>query len=840
LLKLLFLLLVPGFFAEFIVKDNRIKHGNSFGKRAMNGLLYSYFLFLLDLSFLVIFYTDQYAHLLDFFSRRLQTVEDLSLFTVLLLVQLLFAYAMAVTIRIIKSKGIERAFYTMTLVQKEYTAGIIFLSVIAALITFVAKDNAEQSVVINEVCSKNDSVIKDDNGNCSDYIELYNPSKWSVSLKGFRISDQADVKNGMELRDGVVPAGGYYIVWLDESAGTTSFRISSKGESIYLFNESGMIMDTVTVPELHRNTSYARATDGDDEWQQEEATPGFANNPLKKHLDAPVFSAESGFYEEEFLLSIQAGEGQKIYYTLDSSTPDENASLYTDEILVKNVCDEPNVHIIRRNVVEHWWDDYNPEYGVVDKVFVVRAVAMDDLGNTSDVVTKVYLVDMEEYKDRNVLSLVSDPDNLFGDDGIYVTGKEYDEWYKGDRTQEKPVANFLKKGREYEIPGALTFINNDVLWEQNVGLRIQGGSARKNALKRFSIFARDEYSGSRYFDYDLFGRDTHSMFTRGELADSLTHSVAMDRNIGTLKAIPVVTFLDGEWWYDTYLREKYNEDYMSVVYGVPKDKIEILESIPLVLKNFIEEHDLSKEEDYKEFCELVDVQSYIDYMTVNLYACNMDFSEYWNYKIWRTTEKTDDFYGDGRYRWLLYDVDCFGWYGAECYKIDSFAEAGKFSGVAMNQHMVYRALKSNEDFCRRFVLSFMDIVNHNFAYDRVAEHSAELGYDISIFSGFFENRSDVIVPALAREFELQGTLEEITLAVNDETAGYVQMNTITPDLTNGSWTGKYYTDYPVTITAVPNDGYEFVGWKCGDEIIKNTQIEVQLTEGGCLWEAVFE
>ena len=556
-------------------------------------------------------------------------------------------------------------------------------------------------------------------------------------------------------------------------------------------------------------------------------------------MEEPIFSADSGFYDDEFYLSLQAGEGQSIYYTLDCSVPDRDAILYEDKILVRNVCKEPNVHIMRRNVVQDW-DTYNPAYGLVDKVFVVRAVAMDDYGNKSDVVTKTYLVDMEEYQNINVVSVVADPDDLFGDNGIYVTGREYDEWYAGDRGPADILVNFLKKGRAYEINGHLTLLNDNVLMDQEVGLRIQGASLRLNPLKRFSIYARKEYSGSRYFEYDLFGKETHAMFTRGDIVDSMLHDLVKNRDIGTQKAVPIKMFLDGEFWYDTHLREKYNEDYLSAVYNVPRDKVEIFERVPSEVVNFLETHDLSKMEDYQKFSKMIDVDSYIEYMAINIYACNMDLTEKKNYRAWRTTEETEGKYGDQRIRWLLYDMDYLSWSGSDSYEIDSFSEKGSHADAPMNEHVVYKALWMNEEFRKKFVLTFMDIANETFSCETVSEQITKWGYDISWKSGFFEKRFDVIVPALAKEFELQGNLEEITLNVNNSKAGYVQINTIIPQLEEYGWNGMYYTDYPITITATGSEGYEFVGWKCGEKMIKDARIEVQLAEGGCQWEAIFE
>jgi hypothetical protein len=71
-----------------------------------------------------------------------------------------------------------------------------------------------------------------------------------------------------------------------------------------------------------------------------------------------------------------------------------------------------------------------PDEGVL-KAAVVRAIAVDSQGRASDIITKTYFVgstNVEKYKNMKVISLVTDPDNLFDyEKGIYVTGKVYDE-----------------------------------------------------------------------------------------------------------------------------------------------------------------------------------------------------------------------------------------------------------------------------------------------------------------------------------------------------------------------------------------------------------------------------
>ena len=84
-----------------------------------------------------------------------------------------------------------------------------------------------------------------------------------------------------------------------------------------------------------------------------------------------------------------------------------------------------------------------------------------------------------------------------------------------------------------------------------------------------------------------------------------------------------------------------------------------------------------------------------------------------------------------------------------------------------------------------------------------------LGYidDPDMMDAYFANRPAYINDSLAETFSLTGTLVPVTLSVNDASMGEILLNTITPDLSSGSWSGNYYTDYPVTVTAEPIDGY---------------------------------
>ena len=66
--------------------------------------------------------------------------------------------------------------------------------------------------------------------------------------------------------------------------------------------------------------------------------------------------------------------------------------------------------------------------------------------------------------------------------------------------------------------------------------------------------------------------------------------------------------------------------------------------------------------------------------------------------------------------------------------------------------------------------------------------------------------------------------------------GSVKINTITPDYSKGSFTGSYVTEYPVTLTAIAKEGYEFAGWTNSQET--SPQITVDMSTASTL-EAKF-
>ncbi|MFC2131720.1 lamin tail domain-containing protein, partial [Bacteroidota bacterium] len=129
---------------------------------------------------------------------------------------------------------------------------------------------AQQSLFINEFMAKNDSFIEDDEGNFSDWIELYNSSASEVDLSGFYLTDDKDTLNKWKIPSGTnISAKGYMIFWADGNDKNlhTNFKLSADGETLALVNPNGITkVDTVKFGVQESDVSYGRVKDGDPNW----------------------------------------------------------------------------------------------------------------------------------------------------------------------------------------------------------------------------------------------------------------------------------------------------------------------------------------------------------------------------------------------------------------------------------------------------------------------------------------------------------------------------------------------------------------------------------------------
>lgn len=476
---------------------------------------------------------------------------------------------------------------------------------------------------------------------------------------------------------------------------------------------------------------------------------------------APKFTQEAGFYLMSFTLGLSAEEGAQIYYTLDGSDPRTSATavLYEKEIKIYNNTKDPNVLSMITDIT---LGDYYPPQDEVDKAMVVRATAKYG-EEFSDVVSNTYFVGKSEsyYSDFRVISMATDADYLFDPDtGAYVVGSGYYEWLESDEYVEMDPGdvnnptNYNADGKESEFPVSIqVFRDGNLVYTDNCGARIAGNWTRSGAQKSFRFYARKELGNSKlkyaFFD-DLLdeegeviekfdkvtlrnGGNCHILHFRDAFIQELSRGLDLDY----MDSEPCILFVNGEFWGFYLLREKPEDYYIKSHYGVDDETVEVIkngevesgsDSAWTDYYNFTvwaATADMTKQENYESFCEQMDVQSFMDYMTVETYINNHDWMSGYtnNWMVWRTNvvDETCE-KADGKWRFILYDLDfSSGLYDSEdtTYYHDAL-NTNHVDSAEFNLPAILRNLCENDEFREQFYENYIRIMEENFAPKKVS------------------------------------------------------------------------------------------------------------------------
>jgi hypothetical protein len=613
------------------------------------------------------------------------------------------------------------------------------------------------------------------------------------------------------------------------------------------------------------------------------------NNP-EEYYETPeartlTFSHDSGLYPQPFKLTLAAPFGSKVYYSIDGSIPLPSKATnggpvfqYNAPITVQNRTEQPNLLATRENTTNFYMkhDDprgyppeiYYPIFGRVQKTTVIRALMVESNGKQSETLTRSYFIgnDLQRYGTHPILSIITDPFNLVDENfGIYVRGPSDRVW---------PDYNFNMKGRDWEREAILEFFdgNRQIAISTGLGIRVRGGWSRAIGQKSFNLYFREEYGLNNLDNYLLIPgalkadqktpitRYKNFMLRNGgnetdytKFYDVFVQSLVSDRNFTTQAAVPCILYLNGEYWGPYNLQVKYSDHYLEQRFGVNRNNVisvenwELDEGVESDMNYYwdmmwYQERDMSIQANYNAFCEIFDIQSFIDYFAAQIYVNNEDWPNN-NYQLWRVRNKEPgNPYGDCKWRWMMFDTDMsLGIYrGGE--PIDPFPKIYDDANEYGNAKL-FKQLLNNPDFSRQFVITMMDLYNVNFEYNSVL---AKLNRIVDIYrplmphyferwgypgqnetnpgwTTVFQNKVDdtrrylrdvrnpMVNEYLPRHFKNLGALRDVTLSANIPNAS-IKINTTTPNLAGGTWTGKYYSGYPITVTANIPDGYEFIGW----------------------------
>ena len=475
----------------------------------------------------------------------------------------------------------------------------------------------------------------------------------------------------------------------------------------------------------------------------------------------PVFSKEGGFYDDYFMLTLSSGSNTEIYYTIDGSDPrtSKTAFFYNQEIEIYNNTDEPNT---LSNFTDISLNTYYPPKFNIEKGKVIRAVVKAADGTFGPVVTNCYFIGKTAsyYTDLRVISMVTDQRLLFHKDtGAYMVGARYYEWKKSkdyiklDKSDVQNKTNYNFDGRESEFPVTIqVFENGNAVYTADIGARISGNWSRSAFQKSFRFYARKEYGNSKltypFFEglTDITGKEIEK-FDKVTLRnggndhilhfrDAFIQELAKNTGIDIMTSEPYILFINGEFWGFYLLREKPEDYYIRSHYGIEESNVTVIKNggLDSGTEEALEEYrkfckwastaDMTIEENYKKFCEKMDIQSFMDYIAIETYVNNTDwaFGYLNNWMVWRSEIIDPQLErADKKWRFILYDLDISsGLYGSHD-TAASYDSLGRIDAPwnDFNFPAMLKNLCKNKEFSEAFHSNYLFIIDNCFAIEKV-------------------------------------------------------------------------------------------------------------------------
>jgi hypothetical protein len=512
--------------------------------------------------------------------------------------------------------------------------------------------NARANLYVNEFLAVNDTIVADEDGDFSDWLEIYNGGASAVDLAGWYLTDDDQALTKWQLPSVVVGAGGYLLVWCSDKdraiSGSplhTNFKLTSNGEYLALVQPDGSAIEheyAPAFPPQQADVSYGLNLALSSTRCFTTPTPGAANDESTPCgvVDPVTFSIERGFYDAPFDVALSTTPGADIYFTTDGSEPTEaGGTLYTAPIHVATTTvlraagfatglqSPPSVthtYLFLSDVIHQTGAGF-PDTWAAD--YEMDPVVVDDPRYAGTIV--------DDLKAIPTLSLVGDVDGWFGaDDGIY--------------------SHPSGRGEAWERPISAELINpnGDPGFQINCGTRIQGVLSRKLNKKKSLRLAFKSIYGSSQLEFPLFADSPVDTFDKVRLRAGNEKSFSYGASRATYARDQWVrqtqldmgqvashgrffhVYINGLYWGMYNAMEKPDEDFAAAYLGgsdqdwdILKHGVEIVagDSEAWDTAHAIADAGLETPAAYALIQQYVDLSSLIDYFITNLHAGTTDW-----------------------------------------------------------------------------------------------------------------------------------------------------------------------------------------------------------------------
>lgn len=135
----------------------------------------------------------------------------------------------------------------------------IALILIVKLVPGLNDDYIKTSkLYISEVMASNSYTIQDEDGDYSDYIEIYNGYNYPLNLDGYYLSDNEFETNKWMLSNITIEPNEYLLIFASSKNKEyhTNFKLNSEGETLTLTDNTGNIISKIKYTNMQNDISY--------------------------------------------------------------------------------------------------------------------------------------------------------------------------------------------------------------------------------------------------------------------------------------------------------------------------------------------------------------------------------------------------------------------------------------------------------------------------------------------------------------------------------------------------------------------------------------------------------
>ncbi len=591
-------------------------------------------------------------------------------------------------------------------------------------------DRSPAALVINEFMAANSAGLTDEDGDYVDWLEIYNPGPGPVNLASWSLTDDAADPQKWPLPNRPLGPGEYLVIFASGKNRSTSaagsavhsnFRLNQDGEFLGLYNllddQWGDII-SATYPAQFRDIAYGRIDQHSRFAYLGQPTPGQPNNETKSWagvVDRVNFSHERGFYQSPIAVELRTTTpGATIYYTTDGSEPGAtNGRLYTGPIEVSHTTLLRAI-ALKPELLPSYVDTYT--YLFLDDILTQSNTPPPGFP-PFDYEMDPEIVHHPLYQDR-----IKDGLRAIPTLSIVTAAENYDIY-----------ANPRERGVAWERPVSLELIYPDESVQENLqinaGLRIQGGWGRWETMPKhsFRLFFKGIY-GPTKLEHPLFPDSPVEQFDTLILRGGVNRSYAgktagltVDHRLTTytrdewVRASQIALsgtgshgmfvhlYLNGMYWGLYNLVERPDASFMSAYLGGEKEEWYAMNhggqisgpdnKIDTLLRQFARLADIEPSERYAAASAYVDIPQFIDYVILNFYAGNIDWSDTnWYAGLHGSSAKMQFFSWDNELTWLD---------GAELYFVEEEEEEVRPERLNVITP-AFKALMENDDFKMAF------------------------------------------------------------------------------------------------------------------------------------------